>query len=299
MFSLSLLAATAAYAVPTPIIDPAAITADASYPDGYGSPSVTYGSGVYTLYAEAEVAPVGACSETWNVVSFTSTDGLSWTGPTLVRGADATTPCGARSPGAVRLDNGSTVVAFEDVSTGAIGFASGSVSVVPALAGYSQPALVHQGAAGNVLWHLFAVRDSDSATVELSSPDLSTWTFGHVILVPGILGWARFLTESPSWSCRDNATWPYTGSLDGADATYTSFRRGEVRGNWAVYMDGANRDRWLLGSSNEWVSVDILPLTTANFTAWFETIDGAGHPQIGVAGNAIYGATALGRDCAY
>lgn len=284
---------TSAFAA-TPIIDASVVAADATYPLGYGAPSITYSAATstYTLYAEAEISAPSGCSVAYDIVSFTSTDGINFGAPTTLLGVDGITPCGVRRPAAVLMDSGDVVLAFEDVSTGAIGFDDSSgTSVVGALAAYSDPALVNYAG----VWNLLARRDSDHALVQLSSSNLATWSLVRVLGTGAQMPWMSADMWSPSAGCQDNATWPFWGAMLGSSATDSSWREFTVRSNGAFYIGGAARDRWLPPAS-PWLSLDYIKQTSSVYTVWFETLDGSGNPQIGVGGPSVI-TTDPGRDC--
>jgi hypothetical protein len=281
----------------TPIVDDVVLEASTTWPNGFGSPSVVWDGSRWRLFAETEVAPPAGCTEAWSVVRANSVDGVRWSTPVLVQGPTTVAPCGARRPSAVWTDAGAFAVVWE-----AVGLAIPRVGVtqnllgprrtrlLTGLDGLEDPALVlHSG-----VWHVLAV-DPALGLVEATSTDLRRFTIVSAPLVAtGATPWSAGGVENPTWSCIDDATWPFTLAFGGWDGGDTAWTTGVVRDTGAVYVDSAH-DTWATGLA--WPAFDVVDDGT-NVGVWFETVDGnVGLPAIGLAGVMPVGASVPGRDC--
>lgn len=287
------------------------LPATVAYPNGFGSPTVWYTGAGYRMHADAELpfGSVPGCAVAYSVVRSDSADGVTWGAPTLVQGPGIRTPCGARQPGGVLLDNGRWAVAFQDVSTGAIGIRgniwTGAVSTVITTVVGEEPSLVRYGAsgAGGALreWSLF-VQDYGSLDVEEwntpgNAGNWSTWAFRGTLPIPGSLSFAADGAYSPVFSCIDgDATWPFTTAFAGEAAGVAGWTYGVVRDNRDVYTTRiGGLDSWPVGDVGQWLSFDTLD-DLIDVGVWYEAPEG----QINVAavgGGTLPGPTAAGRDC--
>lgn len=291
---VSLFAAASAQ---TPILDDAAVVADATWPNGFGAPSVVWDGARFRMFAETEVAPPAGCTEAWAVVRASSADGVNFGSFVQVQGPGPATPCGARRPAAVWTDTGTWAVAWE-----AVGFQVPRLGVTHTVTGVRRARLLN-GADGltepalsrhDGVWTLVAV-DPTQGLVKATSTDLRNFTVEPGPLVAtGATPWSADGIENPSLSCIDDAGWPFTLAFGGHRGGDTAWTTGVIRDTDAVYVDAAI-DTW--STPDAWVSFDVVD-DGANLGVWFETVDPVTSlPVIGVGGAVPVGANVPGRDC--
>lgn len=311
MLTLSLAFLSSSGLAQSTVLGTDILPATAAYPNGFGSPTVWYTGTGYRMHADtllsAGSVPVG-CAVAYSIVRSDSVDGVVWSAPVLVQGPSLRTPCGARQPGGVLLDNGRWAVAFQDVNSGSVGIRGniwGGVSTVLTSIVGEEPSLVRYGSAGAGgafrEWSLFAQNEISSDVEEWNTlgnaGNWSTWVFRGTLLIPGALTFAADGAYSPTFACVDgSSTWPFTTAFGGEAGSDAGWIYGVVRDNRNLSTTATGAvDVWPVGNAAQWLSFDTIDDLT-DVGVWYEAP--AGQINVAVVGGGVLpGSVAGGRDC--
>ncbi|HHO50894.1 MAG TPA: hypothetical protein ENK18_08495 [Deltaproteobacteria bacterium] len=175
------------------------------------------------------------------------------------------------------------------IATWTPGVAPGSARI-PALEGLREPSL----ARSDGVWQVIGVDDT-LGLVRAQSPDLVAWTVDTAAVVPtGATLWAADAVSSPSLSCLDDPSYPWSLHYGGQSGSDTAWGW-SVGDSWGTYFVGPETDAWSNGGG--WLSFDVIESAVGSL-AWFEHLGSDGLPRIGLASiGAPDLTTARDRDC--